>query len=734
MATYSWNSTSGAFGFAPNWGLAGLPGASDIALFGPSSATYTIGGIGTVASLQFLAGGSWALSGAVSTGNAGDLGTLTVLSGGTLTLTSGLFAIGGANGADGTLLINAGGTVRSTVAAQTSGNLVTIGGSGGSTGAVTVSGAGALLDGGLNPGGIGNIGAGMLTVANGGTASFASTNSAVAAALTAGRVTGSSASIAVTGAGSTLMASGYTYLGRAGTATLTVSAGGTFTGGSAATGTVAGYSITIGDGSPGTDSTGTPIAKPDFGGSATATVTGSGSLLRSLNQIRIGYRGTTGSLVVDNGATARADTNFVIGGGTDRAGAAGTLIVRNGATAMAGGRHTITLAGVVFGADAGTSGSGTVSGAGSVLDANGDRLTIGGSGTGSLSITGGGRASSGSAGYSDVEAALSVASGLGSSGTLAITGAGSDLTVAGNAVIGGNQRGAGLTVGGSGTVSVTGGGSLRISGVTTIQVGSSLTVDGASTLTAGAITINGGAASLAQLSAATAVTFGIGGKLSVGAVSGNNIINSFAFGDTIDLVGQTDVRLSGNVVTTAGGTLTLAGAAAGLRLTDDGSGGTLVSLNAKTIGVYRFFDSLYGTHFYTASESEAQQVAAARPDMVAEGVGGIGLQALAGSAGDPNAVAVFRFFDTVYGTHFFTASAAERDTVIATRSDLQYESSSIFYEHATEQPGDTPVYRFFDNVRGTHFYTDDAAERANIMASRTDLVAEGIGFYEPKQN
>ena len=54
-----------------------------------------------------------------------------------------------------------------------------------------------------------------------------------------------------------------------------------------------------------------------------------------------------------------------------------------------------------------------------------------------------------------------------------------------------------------------------------------------------------------------------------------------------------------------------------------------------------------------------------------------------------------------------------------------------FYEHATQQAGDVAVYRFFDTSYGTHFYTSSASERASILAARADLKEEGIGFYAP---
>ena len=154
----------------------------------------------------------------------------------------------------------------------------------------------------------------------------------------------------------------------------------------------------------------------------------------------------------------------------------------------------------------------------------------------------------------------------------------------------------------------------------------------------------------------------------------------------------------------------------------------------QTIGVYRFFDTSDGTYFYTANSSEAATVRQTRPDLVAEGTGGIGLVAIDPASDDPAAAPVYRFFDTRFGTHFFTASASERDTIIATRPDLVYEPDSVFYEHTNVGVGDTPVYRFFDTIHGTHFYTDSVVERTAIISTRPDLVPEGIGFYEPAAN
>lgn len=159
--------------------------------------------------------------------------------------------------------------------------------------------------------------------------------------------------------------------------------------------------------------------------------------------------------------------------------------------------------------------------------------------------------------------------------------------------------------------------------------------------------------------------------------------------------------------------------------------GTPPDPGSKTISVFRFFDSSNGSHFYTVSADERASILATRPDLIPEGQDGVGLQAVNPASGDAYAAPVFRFFDTVHGTQFLTASTTERDGILASRPDLTFEPTGSFYEHIQPQVGDTAVYRFFSSMDGTHFYTDNATERASILQTRPDLIAEGIGFYEP---
>ena len=99
-------------------------------------------------------------------------------------------------------------------------------------------------------------------------------------------------------------------------------------------------------------------------------------------------------------------------------------------------------------------------------------------------------------------------------------------------------------------------------------------------------------------------------------------------------------------------------------------------------------------------------------------------------ANKPNVASVFHFFDASNGTHFFTTSANERDNLLATRHDMVQEQSNMF-EHVTQQQGDTAVYRFFNTQDGSHFFTQNATEAASIGQTQPDMVAEGVSFYTP---
>ena len=94
-------------------------------------------------------------------------------------------------------------------------------------------------------------------------------------------------------------------------------------------------------------------------------------------------------------------------------------------------------------------------------------------------------------------------------------------------------------------------------------------------------------------------------------------------------------------------------------------------------------------------------------------------RAVCAQARPTNAAPVFRFFDNVTGTHFFTTSASEAANVAATRHDMTQEAPTVF-EHLTQQTGDQAVYRFVEQTDGTHFYTNSATESAGYQRTMFD--------------
>ncbi len=151
--------------------------------------------------------------------------------------------------------------------------------------------------------------------------------------------------------------------------------------------------------------------------------------------------------------------------------------------------------------------------------------------------------------------------------------------------------------------------------------------------------------------------------------------------------------------------------------------GPNVSIPSIALGVYRFFNSETGTHFYSADHSEATSI---NDNLAAYNYESVAYRSV--SSSDANAVEFYRFFNTETGTHFFTASSTERDTVISTLPQFNYEGIA-YYLHSTADSDDFALYRFFNTQTGTHFYTADETEKDNIINTLSQYNYEGIVGY-----
>ena len=147
--------------------------------------------------------------------------------------------------------------------------------------------------------------------------------------------------------------------------------------------------------------------------------------------------------------------------------------------------------------------------------------------------------------------------------------------------------------------------------------------------------------------------------------------------------------------------------------------------------VFRFWSDAHQSHFFTQSVVERDRVIEIYPDRVwkYEGVAfGAHTEQISGT------VPVFRFWSDVHGAHFYTASATERDRVIATYAPnvWQYESVA-FYAYPSATTGSNPVYRFWSPTHRAHFFTATWAEYNAVRTRFSPQVwsYEGHAFWVP---
>jgi len=139
--------------------------------------------------------------------------------------------------------------------------------------------------------------------------------------------------------------------------------------------------------------------------------------------------------------------------------------------------------------------------------------------------------------------------------------------------------------------------------------------------------------------------------------------------------------------------------------------------------IFRFYNNKTGTHFYTANIDEKNSVKANLAQFSYEGVG------FQTDATAQTGNAVYRFYNPSKNSHFYTINEGERDSVIKNLPAYNYEGEA-FYGYKNNAAGNhEALYRFFNTATGTHFYTPNTTERDNVMATLPSYKYEGIAFY-----
>lgn len=126
--------------------------------------------------------------------------------------------------------------------------------------------------------------------------------------------------------------------------------------------------------------------------------------------------------------------------------------------------------------------------------------------------------------------------------------------------------------------------------------------------------------------------------------------------------------------------------------------------------VYRFYNVRNGTHFFTPNEDEKAQVQATLSAVY--NFEGVAYRLNVAN----NPVQLYRFYNVRNGSHFYTASDSEAANVMSTLSHIFQYDGRTYSVNPAQVPNSIPVYRFYNLRNGSHFYTADEAEKADVQA------------------
>jgi hypothetical protein len=142
------------------------------------------------------------------------------------------------------------------------------------------------------------------------------------------------------------------------------------------------------------------------------------------------------------------------------------------------------------------------------------------------------------------------------------------------------------------------------------------------------------------------------------------------------------------------------------------------AINART-AVYRFYSPVFRTHFFTTNTAEKNSIIANLSGIW--NFEGIGFYAFKTEITD--AIPVYRFWSSRLQRHFFTSSAAEK-VYLETVLGLTWRYEGIaWYAYPTSYIGPSAtVYRFFSPAMDRHFFTASTAEKDSILSIYSPLI------------
>lgn len=140
--------------------------------------------------------------------------------------------------------------------------------------------------------------------------------------------------------------------------------------------------------------------------------------------------------------------------------------------------------------------------------------------------------------------------------------------------------------------------------------------------------------------------------------------------------------------------------------------------------VYRFYDRISGVHFYTSNKNERNYVYDRLDNYIYEGASYLGID----SATATESLAVYRFYNSDSGSHFYTIDENEKNVVRQKLDNYSYEGEA-FFAYNLQVEGSIPIYRFYNSATGSHFYTPSATERDVVINELVNFKFEGVAYY-----
>jgi len=147
-------------------------------------------------------------------------------------------------------------------------------------------------------------------------------------------------------------------------------------------------------------------------------------------------------------------------------------------------------------------------------------------------------------------------------------------------------------------------------------------------------------------------------------------------------------------------------------------------LSDNKISVFRLFSPALNKHLFSSNTYEIDLLTGldGNHDFINEGVAYM----VSESAPD----ALFRFYNTNSGSHFYSASTTERDFLISNPSDgFLYEGVAYHVFLDNSDLSLQPVIRYFDPFSSSHFFTSSSEEQDILSISHPHLINEGIAWY-----